>query len=643
MLNTRMTAILRELMGTRLCITGEDLAATIEVTSRTIRSDIKELDTILIRNGGIIKSKRGTGYQLLIEDEQAFLEFLQGNFQKVSSADESIPTVPEERVHYLIKRLLLADGYQKLENLADEMYISKSIIQNDLRDVKKLLDSYRIGLKIKPNYGIKLKGDEVKLRYCMSEYIFNRVGTHPDINKLGVSILTGEEMQVIKNIILLQIKEQEIAISDIGLKNLVIHIAIAFKRIQNSNFVSLSPKNLEEITNKLEYEVAGRIIRDIENELDILFPEAEIAYIAIHLLGIRIMTNLNTVEVDFQDHIDPATYQLTLKIIESIEKNLGLDILDDKELIVTLSLHLKPAIYRFRYGMNLRNPMLNEIKSKYPIAFEAGILAGLIINQELEIEINEDEIGYLALHIGAAIERRTMSTNPKKCLIICASGLGSARLLSYKIQSVFGTRISIASIIEYYKLSDFPLQTIDFIISTIPISESLHIPVIEVNTFLGNSDFQKIEDLLKTSKEPTMQFTREDLVFLQKKIESREEVLSFLAARLEKLSLAGETFLESVLERESFSPTSFGNLVAIPHPAIPQTDSTFWAICTLQKPIKWGDKRVQFVCLLSIEKNSKGDFQKMYNQLERILDDSTKVQKFIKCKTYKEFIHVFKD
>src|SRR6185312_9073035 len=93
------------------------------------------------------------------------------------------------------------------------------------------------------------------------------------------------------------------------------------------------------------------------------------------------------------------------KIIAKIEKKLQLGISGDKELAVSLSLHLKPAINRHRYGMNLRNPMLDAIKSNYPVAFEAGIVAGMAIQEEFGFQMNENEIAYLALHIGAAMER----------------------------------------------------------------------------------------------------------------------------------------------------------------------------------------------------------------------------------------------
>jgi lichenan operon transcriptional antiterminator len=89
------------------------------------------------------------------------------------------------------------------------------------------------------------------------------------------------------------------------------------------------------------------------------------------------------------------------------------------------------------------------------------------------------------------------------------------------------------------------------------------------------------------------------------------------------------------------SPTSFGNLVAIPHPIMPETDTTFWSICTLQRPILWKDKQVQFVCLLSVEKNSTTDLQKMYNLLGKVVEDQSLVQQLLKCKNYNEFTRVF--
>src|SRR5699024_10728226 len=99
-------------------------------------------------------------------------------------------------------------------------------------------------------------------------------------------------------------------------------------------------------------------------------------------------------------------------------------------------------------GMNIRNPMLADIKKNYPLAFEAGIIASLAIEKHTGTKIDENEVGYLALHIGAAIERRKLKSGPKRCLIVCASGLGTAQLIFYKkVGTLLARKNTISTII----------------------------------------------------------------------------------------------------------------------------------------------------------------------------------------------------
>lgn len=642
MLTNRMTAILRELIAAETPITSEYLANVIEVTSRTIRNDIKELEDIISKYGTTIKSVRGSGYKLEVHNQELFRRLLQEVIEGQSSKDNAIPELPEDRVKYIIKRLLLERDYVKLEDIADDLYISKSTIQNDLKDAKRIFNSYGIVLDKKPNYGLKIKGDEVQLRFCISEYLFDRKLTNHEVDSNNISILSNDEMSLIRSTILEQIKENNINLSDIGLNNLSIHIAIACRRIRNNNYVSMAPEDLEKITNEKEYEVAKKIILQIEDSLQVTFPEVEIAYIAIHLLGTKTIAQSNLSDKEVLSIIDDDIAKLTFAILEAIDEKFMLDIKDDKELFISLSLHLRPTINRYKYGMNIRNPMLDEIKANYPIAFEAGILAGTILEKNIGVTINENEVGYLALHISAAMERSKLNHKVKRCIVVCASGVGSAMLLKYKLQSEFGSKLTVLGTTEYYKLKETSLHEIDFIVSTIPIEDHLPIPVIEVNTILGESDFQKIEKIISDKEVNKLEYTREDLVFLQMKFETKDEVIVFLTNQLKKKALVGDDFYSAVLEREALSPTSFGNFVAIPHPITPKTDSTFWAICTLQKPIDWGGRRVQFVCLLCVEKDSKSDFKKMYELLIKVIDSEKMVQQLIRCKNYHEFIQIFK-
>ncbi|RSL35025.1 transcription antiterminator [Salibacterium salarium] len=641
-MNTRLVALLRELMAADAPLTSQHLAHVNQVTTRTTRNDIKHLNTILSKNGAVITSLRAKGYEFEIKDDQLFRTFLEEIFQGGSTKHNNIPDLPEERTPYLIKRLLLANGYVKLDDLADELLISRSTIQNDIRTVKDILQTYDITLEKRPNYGLKITGSELKLRFCMSEYIFDRSEKSDiDIFNSQLPWLIKENLNDIWDIIIDQIRKHDITLSDIAINNLFIHIAITYKRVQSGHHVSLYPKEFNEIMDKKEYKVAETIVKKVETALDVTFPEVEIAYIAIHLLGTKMISQTNVTEERIEQVLDEKVYHLTSTILERIENKLDLGIRHDRELIVGLSLHLKPAVNRYRYGMNIRNPLLHDIKASYPVAFEAAIVAGMVLEEETEVKIEESEIGYIALHIGAAMERKKLATGPKRCMVICASGAGSAQLIYYKLQSQFGSKLEVTGTTEYYKLNQISFDRLDFIVSTIPISDELPVPVIQVNTILGDGDLQKVESfVVDEQRENMFEYINEDIVFLQKDLSSKDEVLRFFHQELLQQNYVGDDFLRKMEEREEAAPTSFGNLVAIPHPITPQTEDTFLSICTLQKPIMWDDKRVQLVCLLSVEKNSSADLQMLYKSLGNIVDDISIVQQMLTCNTYEDLLKV---
>ncbi|WP_053217888.1 BglG family transcription antiterminator [Virgibacillus senegalensis] len=637
-MNSRSTKILRELMAARSPLTSDYLANINQVTSRTTRQDVKQLDAILSPNGAFVESIRGTGYNLHIEDDQKFRHFLHDVLNEQTGEAMLIPVLPEERISYLIRRLLLADGFLKLDDLADEMHISKSTIQNDLKNAKKILANYDIHLESRPNYGLKATGSELKLRFCMAEYIFDRSEeAGQSLLNAQLTSLAKEDLTVIWKIILNQIKENGLTLSDIAINNLFIHLAIAYQRIKNGYHVSLYNIDLDDIIDKKEYQVAKKMVNRVEESFHVAFPQEEIAYIAIHLLGTK-MIYQTSMEID--QVMEDDIYQVVMRILDRMEEKLALGIKQDQELIISLGLHLKPAINRYKYGMNIRNPMLEDIKANYPLAFEAGLIAGLVLEEYTGAKIDENEIGYLALHIGAAIERQKLKTGPKRCLVVCASGMGSAQLLFYKLKSQFGEKLDVVGTTEYYRLNQASFDEIDFIVSSIPISEQLPVPVIEVNTILGETDLEKIKSFVSGTENRFADYFKKDLIFLQQDFTSKQEVLEFFSETLTERQLVDETFLSAVEEREEVAPTAFGNLVAVPHPITPQSNQTFLAFCTLKRAIDWSGKRVQFVCLLSVEKNSTADLQSMYDLLGRVIDDPNIVQKLLKAQTYEAFMQI---
>ncbi|MGY0692477.1 BglG family transcription antiterminator [Virgibacillus sp. FSP13] len=644
MLNSRLRIILQELMAAKIPITGGYLANLNQVTPRTTRADVKQLDSFLSNNGALIDSVRGKGYKLEITDETLFRAYLQTISTDEMTDHSFVPESQEARTAFLIKRLLLSGDYVKLDDLADELYVSKSTIQNYLKQVKAIFAEYGIHLESRPNYGLKAIGNELKLRFCLAEYLFDhRCRRDKQVFGSHLSSFAPEDLTRISDIIMEEIQHHQIILSDIAMNNLLIHIAIAYKRIKSGYHVTLHDTDLKDILQQKEYLVATEIVQKVEHTFNVAFPQSEVAYIAIHLLGTKLLTKTNTGDKLVKQVMDEEIVHLVNLALDKIEAELNLGIKDDKELKIGLSLHLKPAINRYKYGMNVRNPMLADIKTNYPLAFEAGILAGLAIKDETGIEINENEVGYLALHIGAAIERRKMDSGPKRCLIVCASGLGTAQLIFYKLKNYFGKSLDVVGTTEYYQLINYQLQDVDFIVSSIPIEHELSVPVVEVNAILGEHDLEKIERVVVDQNQGSPSYFQKELMFLRRQFDSKEAVLQFFQTELLDKGLVDSTLLEAVYEREKVAPTSFGNLVAVPHPITPKSNQTFLAVCTLEKAIMWNNKPVQFICLLCVKKDSMEDLQSMYDMLGNIIDQPEIVQHLVKAKTYEEFIHILAD
>ncbi|WP_134683866.1 BglG family transcription antiterminator [Brevibacillus migulae] len=632
MLTLRQQKILQLLMQMDRQISGQEMANHYDITPRTVRTDIRELSDTLSKHGAHIHADRRKGYSLHLTDPPAFRHFLQ-IITAHNSARHDIPDDPKLRVGYLMKRLLLAESYVKLKTLSDELFISESTIKNDLKEVRAVLSKYELRLEKRPNYGLKIAGEEHKLRYCMAEYVFARNEDHS-------SMWNEEQLAMIRGTIQQHAKAAAIPLSEIGLNNLVIHLAIACKRILDKNVVSMTTEDLQHIRKQAEYSAAANIVEALQQGLQLNFPEEEIAYVTIHLMGSKKVAYQHANGGQLTTVIDPNIMELTQKLLADVENQLHLGIQHDRELIMGLSLHLKPALNRYHYGMNIRNPLLPEIKQRYPIAFEAGILMGKSMYDSLNIQMDEDEIGHLALHVGAAIERAQTRTHAKRCLIVCATGVASAQLIYYKLQATFGTRLEIVGTTSLLELHEYPLEALDFIISTIPIQNALPVPVVDVNTILGDQDISKIRMVLNEGREKTLQFIQPELAFFKQDCRSQEEVIDFLVEKIQPLGMIPDDFKELLLEREAVSPTSFGNLVAIPHPIRPVTDHTFWSICTLNKPILWGHDRVQLICLLSVQRKKKNELQALYNFLVKMVDDAALVNQLLRLESYEELTHV---
>ncbi|MEB6201143.1 BglG family transcription antiterminator [Mammaliicoccus fleurettii] len=602
---------------------SDAIAKLLGLSSKTIRSHIKFINEASNDFGFSILIKKSKGYQLHIIDEGLFNYFLNERFLK----DENLNfNNQDSRIRYIMKKLLLDDHYTKLESLSESMFVSVGTLKNDLNEMRKILSQYEIEIVSRPNYGMKIIGKEFQIRYAIAQFLLNN--QHVNIG------FTEDDIKSVKSYLIKLLSKYKIEIPEVKLDNLVTHINIAIVRIRNELMIEQQFQIEEQqLPNKLK-SFFEEMIHFIEYRFELILPKKEMDYLYIHFVTTGIMNEVRNI---------PRNKMIETMIkhmLDHIKRIFYLDLTSDNNLKKNLYLHLCTSINRYKYKMNIRNPMLNEIKQNYPFAFDLGLVASKMIEKDLKVQISESEIGYLALHFEMALNRIETDKGKLNVILVCNSGLTSSQLIKYKLMQNFSNQIQISEIVELYNIHNADLEQADLIISTVPINDNVDLPILYVNPIMSQQDLDKIQKFIDLKDTHHLDELIE-IIELKTKLDNKEDLLKYLNVQLEKKDLIYSGFIDSVKEREHHASTAYGNLVAIPHPVMPLAKQTFIYMITMDKPIAWDDKEVQIIFCLGLKKNTTINLEKMYQNLTDIINDYNKVLNLIGSSSKEEFYKVF--
>jgi activator of the mannose operon, transcriptional antiterminator len=287
------------------------------------------------------------------------------------------------------------------------------------------------------------------------------------------------------------------------------------------------------------------------------------------------------------------------EIIEIAERVLQVKLSGDKMLLNGLILHLRPTINRLKYGLNLRNPILNEIKENYPDIYGAAWMTSVVFEKYLGIKIKEEEIGYICLHLGASVER---NKHPLRAFIVCASGIGTSQLIAARIERAF-RQIEIKDVISATALRNRDLNEVDLVISTVPVEVDK--PLLVISPLLKENDIKKIEIFINTGVSP----------------DSKDTAIGNMCQDLVRRGYVTEEYTKSVFERERTAITAVGGGVAIPHGSPGFVNKSCIALTVLESPIDWveGEEQVDIIFMICINEqeveNSGKIFRNFYNKI----------------------------
>lgn len=636
-------------------VTSKELAEHLSCSDRTIRNYLKNIQQVLAEDSGLVlQSKQGYGYRLEIADKENYQAFIQKQDLHDQAFHHGLDADVSDRYKVILNKLLFEQEAILFDDLADELYVSRSTLSHDFKKIRQFLAPYDLVIESKANKGVYVVGSERDKRrfimnYFFGNHFFKSLHQYVDHDFFQTSI-SFEELTAI---VLEECREEGLKLSDFVIQNLVVHIALTIQRLKEG--FHISPLHLDRDCYQQERRAAKRILDRIQAQTDLDFPTEEQDYITLHLIS------KNQLRKELPQ--DANQDQIRDSLLASLE-SLGLDDVyhfsSDFQLIEGVVTHLVTLKIRLQNKVHLDNPLLAEIKDQYSDIF---FLAQEVLHSMpgfARESLTEDEIAYVALHFMASIERLKESKK-LRVLVICSTGFGSAQMLRNRIENEFGSRLEIADVIGYYDITDQKMENIDFIISSIDLSNLFfNIPVFVVSVFLKPDEAAKIKEALdqmklqhrdlpqpvkKTASMASLEefFSEESFLLVDKS--SKAELLEALAERLAYRQDKGykEKLLHLMEQRELMSSVVFSDRIAVPHPNMALGQRPQVAVAINKTPLVWdqNSQAVQLVFLISPSIYDNDGLSAVTSMIVELTEDAALQDKLIACSSYEEFLQLF--
>ena len=597
----RIQQILKILLSSGGPVSKQEIADELGVSKRTVQREFEYLELCIRKYHLGLENHKGKGVEIRgnVEDIDRLRENLGG---------ETYPDAADRdgRRRRLLFELLRDRTPRKLFYYSQLLGVSEATAGSDMDALCPWLEESHLGIVRRPGYGVILEGDERDYRDAMRRFIEETAGRSDayssgditgeifaeallDAADSGIySLLEGDTVRRVDKVLRKLNEPKVLQLADSAYAGLVIHISIVIERLRQGAALKSIPPEMGNLEFWDDYDLAVRILEAMEKEFEITIPRGELSYVLLHIRGAKMAYTGEEMEFP-ADMGDDKLLPMIDRMIDVYDKSIANELKEDEEFLRGLLVHLRPVLIRLSTGLRIHNPILEDIKQEYADIFESCRRASYVITQETGYEVNEEEVGFLAMHFGAAQERvreNKLFTRKVNIGIVCASGFGVARLMMTRLKDKLGNR----AILKAYgkgEINKYVISGTDFFVSTMNLDQ-LPVDYLQVSPLIPPKDLVKIEykleDYSHIKREATATpFNRrlDEAYFLIREIKSIirryrrmetsenirfRELLQFLTMQVTDSLHAAAALRDGIEERERLNSQIFPDLgIALLH------------------------------------------------------------------------------
>ncbi|WP_042168598.1 BglG family transcription antiterminator [Paenibacillus gorillae] len=448
--------------------TANEIAEEVQISARTVHRDISEMKGLLSDYGLFLATKSGKGIAIQGSEDNLV------QFHKVLAHFETVTYAPEERKTLILCRLLEAFEPIKLFSLAYEMRAAIPTISRDLDEIDPQLSKYKLELIRKRGYGVEIKGMEgakrALIEWLVREYLDESdlfdpgpISSNPWTVSRRLLHMVGKDHFLPIERMLWELEEKwPRRLTETAYMRLLLKLSIAVARMRCGHW--LSNRKSGKQGNEAAGDTTDLPPPHLQPFLDAFpweWPAAELE--AMQSLFVHAMAEAVKQEENLLHQNGAAAADAADRLIQTIGKKLNMPFDEDQSLLEGLVNHLAPAMDRLSRGEAIRNPLLAQIRKDFAVLFNA--IRGAIDELPFAKLVPDEEIGYLAMHFGASMERLNQLKRVR-AIIVCTSGIGSSKLLAARIAKQF-PRIELIGNYSWYEASRIPQTQYDLIVSTV--------------------------------------------------------------------------------------------------------------------------------------------------------------------------------
>ena len=522
------------------------LASKLEVSERTVRNDIKQLNDAL-DGCAAVEGTQGK-YMLRIFDAERF----QKVFAALSESDDFLNS-SRNRMDYIFGKLMRSEKPLITDELAYEMNVGRTTLMSDLKKLRGEIEPYQLQIIGKTSKGLMLRGLESDIR----KYVIDQ----------------------------------------------------SFQQIYRA--YPLDPEIREAVSRTFAQNAFEKSVQNSFEQFLILMLDR---FLTGHYIG--------TLSAQYYNLAVRPEFAVVDGLVDSIA------------------------------GLRVENPMLDDLKGKYPLAYQMAGIAARVVRQDYGLTVTEAERGYLASYFGVFLEE---SENRKRqtfrVAVVCGTGRVTARLVAAQLKKVLDSAAELTLLADDKATHD-TLNAFDIVLTTVELSCACDRPVIRIHEIFNEQELMhKIEkarywDQVDVPMLDNNWFVMTGLLddsrfFKLDGMASYDAAVAHMAASLTRDGQVDEGFHDRIRRREQKGTMVFDHAVAIPHSVQYAGDKLVLAIGVFHEPVRYQDHEIRVVFLLGLPRQTneeEGLLIRVYDEIISITQDSGLLDKLAQSDSFPDLL-----